>query len=95
MKKQAETVDLFRIHRGPEFRVVKPPKSIKPLGATSPLVWSIEPAFGCNLKCAHCCADLIPKAANSLMCEEIWRSAFSVLNSVSPSVRVDLCGFVG
>lgn len=95
MKKQPETIDLFRTHRGPEFRVVKPPKRIKPLGATSPLVWSMEPAFGCNLKCAHCCADLIPKSDNSLMCEETWRSAFATLNAVSPTVRVDLCGFVG
>lgn len=79
----------------PAFIIPKPPKRIKPLGSTSPLVWSIEPAFGCNLKCAHCCADLIPKSDNHFMSEQTWRSTFSILNEVSPTVRVDLCGFVG
>jgi hypothetical protein len=78
-----------------KFQKLKPPKKIKPLGSTSPFVWSIEPAFGCNLKCAHCCADLIPKSSNNLMTEETWTQAFTILNEVSPTVRVDLCGFVG
>ncbi len=92
----AQTSLLDAIHRKSQpFRKVKAPKRIKPLGSTSPLVWSIEPAFGCNLKCAHCCADLIPKKNNNLMCEETWRATFSNLNAVSPTVRVDLCGFVG
>ena len=75
--------------------VPKPPKRIKPLGSTSPNVWTIEPAFGCNLQCAHCCADLIPKAKNFFMTEETWRATFQILNEVSPTVRVDLCGVVG
>ncbi len=70
-------------------------KKHKPLGSTSPFVWSIEPAFGCNLKCAHCCADLIDKKDNHLMKEDVWRASFSILNEVSPYVRVDLCGYVG
>src|SRR3990167_6255146 len=82
-------------HLSPPFIKPKIPKKIKPLGSTSPIVWSIEPAFGCNLRCAHCCADLIPKSDNHIMCEEVWRNAFTILNAVSPTVRVDLCGFVG
>jgi len=81
--------------KSPPFLKVKQPKKIHPLGSQTPLVWSIEPAFGCNLACAHCCADLIPKSYNQLMTEETWRSAFSILNEISPTVRVDLCGYVG
>lgn len=77
------------------FRKVKTPKKIKPLGSSSPIVWVVEPAFGCNLKCKHCCADLIPKKDNNTMTEEVWRSTFSILNEVSPFVRVDICGVVG
>jgi len=78
-----------------EFKKIKTPKKIKPLGSTSPIVWSIEPAFGCNLKCDHCCADLIPKSNNNKMNELVWKRTFEILNEVSPTVRVDLCGFVG
>jgi hypothetical protein len=77
------------------FKNVKMPKKIRPMGSTSPIVWSIEPAFGCNLKCSHCCADLIPKENNNTMNMDVWKAAFSILNEVSPYVRVDLCGFVG
>lgn len=80
---------------GPPFVLPRPPKKIKPLGTTSPTVWSIEPAFGCNLACAHCCADLIPESENHVMPEDVWRAAFSILHAVSPTVRVDLAGFVG
>ncbi len=97
MKNEDEQANLFTEpgRDSPPFRNAKPPKRVKPLGSTSPLVWSIEPAFGCNLKCAHCCADMIPKSDNAFMCEETWRASFSILNAVSPTVRVDLCGFVG
>lgn len=97
MRTEGATIDFFVTPRpqSPPFRVAKPPKRVKPLGRTSPLVWSIEPAFGCNLRCAHCCADLIPKSDNAFMSEATWRSSFSILNAVSPTVRVDLCGFVG
>lgn len=78
-----------------KFLKIKTPKKVKPLGSTSPIVWSVEPAFGCNLKCAHCCADLIPKKDNNTMKREVWTATFSILNEVSPNVRVDLCGFVG
>jgi len=78
-----------------EFKKVKTPKKVKPLGKFSPYVWSIEPAFGCNLVCAHCCADLIDKKSHNFMSEKTWRSTFNIINEVSPTVRVDLCGFVG
>jgi len=81
-------------------------KKIKPLGNTSPWGWLIEPAFGCNLKCGHCCAELIPedkkgdatlapKVSADLMDYDTWCSAYKIINKVSPTVRVDLCGFVG
>jgi len=81
-------------------------KKIKPLGNTSPWGWLIEPSFGCNLKCGHCCAELIPenqklhptldpKFRAELMSLETWESTYKILNEVSPTVRVDLCGFVG
>lgn len=96
----SEQKDLLTIGTGGRygnapFLFPRPPKRIKPLGSQSPHVWSLEPAFGCNLACAHCCADLIPKERNNLMTEETWRAAFEILNEVSPTVRVDLCGYVG
>ena len=87
--------DKQKTYVSPPFVIPRTPKKIKPLGSTSPIVWSIEPFFGCNLACAHCCADLIPEADNSSMSEAVWRSTFSILNAMSPTVRVDLCGFVG
>lgn len=70
-------------------------KKIKPLGHTSPWVWAVEPVFGCNLACGHCCAKLIKKEDWQYMSEEAWVSLFSIINYVSPTVRVDLCGIVG
>lgn len=71
------------------------PKKVKPLGPTSPIVWSLEPYFGCNLRCGHCCAGLIAKEDEHGMSEETWRAAFKTMNAISPTVRVDLCGYVG
>ena len=73
----------------------KPPKKIKPLGSTSPWVWVIEPYFGCNLKCAHCCAGLIEKTSHVEMSKEVWEATWTTINEVSPTVRVDICGIVG
>ena len=70
-------------------------KRIKPLGSTSPNVWVIEPSFGCNLACGHCCAELIEKEDKLFMSEAVWRDTFSIINSVSPTLRVDICGVVG
>lgn len=74
---------------------LKPIKKIKPLGSTSPWVWSIEPSFGCNLKCGHCCAELIPEESKGLMAYDTWVSTFQIIQAVSPTVRVDICGYVG
>ena len=74
---------------------IKSIKKVKPLGNTSPWVWVIEPSFGCNLKCGHCCAELIAKEDEQLMTYDTWCSIFRVINSVSPTVRVDICGIVG
>lgn len=70
-------------------------KKIKPLGSTSPIVWVVEPSFGCNLKCGHCCAGLIQDDDKAMMSEDAWRATFSIMNEVSPTVRVDICGVVG
>jgi len=70
-------------------------KRIKPLGNTSPWAWIIEPSFGCNIKCGHCCAELIPEEKKMFMSRETWVSTFEILNAVSPTVRVDICGIVG
>lgn len=74
---------------------IKPIKRIKPLGTTSPNVWVISPSFGCNLKCGHCCAELIDEKDKRFMTLDTWRSTFKIINSVSPTVRVDICGIVG
>src|ERR1019366_5973148 len=73
----------------------KAPKKIKPLGSTSPIVWVIEPSFGCNLKCGHCCAKLIKDEDKNMMSEATWRATFDIINKVSPTLRVDICGVVG
>jgi hypothetical protein len=70
-------------------------KRDKPLGSTSPHVWVIEPSFGCNLACGHCCAKLIEEEDKSMMSEATWRATFATMNAVSPTVRVDVCGVVG
>jgi Predicted Fe-S oxidoreductases len=70
-------------------------KKIKPMGPTSPHVWSFEPVFGCNLACGHCCAKLIKKDKHEYMTEAVWTAAWDILGKVSPTVRVDICGFVG
>lgn len=70
-------------------------KKIKPLGSTSPIVWVIEPSFGCNLKCGHCCAGLIPEEKKNLMSYETWCNIFTIIGKISPTVRVDICGIVG
>ena len=74
---------------------IRQQKKIKPLGATSPHVWVIEPVFGCNLSCAHCCAGLIAEPDKQQMSESTWLNTFRVINEVSPTVRVDICGVVG
>ena len=74
---------------------IKPIKRIKPLGNTSPWVWVVEPVFGCNLKCGHCCAELIPEEKKQFMSYDTWCSLFKTMNAVSPTVRVDICGVVG
>ncbi|HEY1878413.1 MAG TPA: radical SAM/SPASM domain-containing protein [Caulobacteraceae bacterium] len=71
------------------------PKKVKPLGSTSPIVWIVEPYFGCNLRCGHCCAGLIPRADEQAMQTKVWYETFRTLNAVSPTVRVDIAGVVG
>lgn len=74
---------------------IKTTKKVKPLGSTSPWVWIVEPSFGCNLKCAHCCAGLIKDEDKNMMSLEVWTNIFRIINAVSPTVRVDIAGVVG
>lgn len=77
------------------FIVPKPQKRIKPLGPTSPNVWVIEPSFGCNLKCGHCCAGLIKDSDKGMMTKAVWDAAWSLIGKLTPTVRVDIAGIVG
>lgn len=74
---------------------LKTVKKIKPLGSQSPYVWVIEPSFGCNLKCAHCCAGLIKEEDKNIMTFDVWKNIFTIIGQVTPTVRVDICGVVG
>ena len=74
---------------------LKSTKKIKPLGGTSPWVWVVEPSYGCNLKCGHCCAELIDENKKEFMSYDNWSSTFKIMIEVSPTVRVDICGIVG
>jgi len=74
---------------------IKSIKKVKPMGNTSPWVWVIEPSYGCNLKCGHCCAALIKEEDKHLMSYDTWCSIFKIIHAVSPMVRVDICGTVG
>lgn len=73
-------------------RFLKKQKIRKPMGATSPWVWSLEPTHGCNLRCGHCnCRlDPLPKRYH-FMTEETWVQAWSIIAKVTPTCRVDLC----
>ena len=66
-----------------------------PLGKSTPWIWVIEPHFGCNLDCGHCCNFLIKKENYHAMDENTWTNTFKIINEVSPTIRVDITGFVG
>lgn len=70
-------------------------KKIKLFGNQTPQVWSIEPAYGCNLKCGHCCSELIPVEKYNLMTKDTWIHTWNLIKQISPTCRVDLCGYVG
>ena len=73
------------------FPKIKTPKKIRPLGSTSPWVYSIEPVNGCNLRCGHCSRRLNEPGVYRFMSEEIWRSAWDIHAHFVPTTRVDLC----
>ena len=66
-------------------------KKIKPLGATTPYIWVIEPVHGCNLRCGHCACRLNEPGKYLFMSEEVWRASWTIIAEVTPTVRVDLC----
>lgn len=67
------------------------PKKIKPLGMSSPYAWVIEPVYGCNLSCGHCSHALDKEKKFLFMDEKTWIATWTILNKISPTVRVDLC----
>ena len=73
------------------FPKIRPPKKIKPLGATSPWVYSIEPVNGCNLRCGHCSRRLNEPGKYLFMSEQTWRTAWAIHARFVPTTRVDLC----
>lgn len=82
---------LFEAQSAFTWEKIKPIKKVKPLGATSPYAWVIEPAYECNLKCAHCCARLKKPDEHGRISEKTWRQTFEIMNEVTPTCRVDLC----
>lgn len=74
---------------------IKKIKKVHPLGKFTPWVWNLEPSFGCNLKCGHCCAELIPEERKGFMSKDTWIRTFEIIQEVSPTVRMDICGAVG
>lgn len=73
------------------FPKVKKQKIVKPLGATSPWVWIIEPTHGCNLSCGHCSCRLNKKGIYHFMTEETWIKTWNIIAKITPTCRVDLC----
>jgi len=69
-------------------------KKIKYLGNMTPWAWILEPVHGCNLKCGHCCAELI-KGDKIYMEKDIWIKTWKLINKISPTCRIDLTGVVG
>lgn len=69
---------------------IKPIKKEKPYGTTSPYAWAIELVHGCNLRCGHCSCRLLPQGKFQFMKKSVWKKLWSILNEVSPTVRIDL-----
>ena len=67
-------------------------KKIKYFGRYNPIVFSIEPTHGCNLRCGHCnCRlDPLPKKYN-FMETETWVNTWNIIKKVAPTCRIDLC----
>jgi hypothetical protein len=63
----------------------------RPLGGITPHVWVIEATHGCNLRCGHCSCRLQPPGEYEFMSEDAWKSAWKVMQEVSPNCRVDIC----
>ncbi len=74
-----------------EFPKIKPPHKIKPLGATSPWVWVIEPTHGCNLSCGHCSCALDKKGVYHFMNKQTWIETWEIIAELTPTCRIDLC----
>jgi hypothetical protein len=70
-------------------------KKEHPLGKSTPWGWMLEPHYGCNLKCGHCCAELISHDKYQAVDKKTWENLFKIINEVSPTSRLDLAGMVG
>ena len=74
----------------PAMRKIKAPKKIKLFGNQTPWCWILEPVHGCNLKCGHCSARLLPDGEYHFMSMKTWKNIFKIMAQVSPTCRVDL-----
>jgi len=70
-------------------------KKVYPLGKSTPWNWCLEISHGCNLKCGHCCAELIKEENKQLISMKTWEDSLNIINQVSPTVRIELTGIVG
>ena len=62
----------------------------KPLGKMGPWVWTVEPVSGCNLKCWHCSARLLPDGEYKYMTKKVWEAMCRIVDEITPRVRMDL-----
>ena len=72
------------------FPKIETPEKIRPLGATTPWVWCIEPTHGCNLSCGHCSCRLDKKGVYHFISKKIWCQVWKIIAEVSPTCRIDL-----
>ena len=55
-----------------------------------PWAWALEPVRGCNLKCWHCPARLLPHGQYQLMTPAVWRALWQVIAACTPGRRVEM-----
>jgi len=62
----------------------------RPLGKFSPWAWGLEPVRGCNLKCWHCPARLLPDNVYKYMTKEVWTATWKIISELTPYGRVEM-----
>ena len=62
----------------------------RPLGKFSPWAWGLEPTRGCNLKCWHCTAYMLPKNKYQFMNKKTWINLWKLIKELTPYCRVEM-----